>query len=158
MRGGTYHSSAQCNMGYLQALTEFKTFRYGRGKYSGAYLDYDDLQKACYQFLSGEDDGMDVLWIEADVKGYFYSPKSHQYDILTDYLINGNKHYSKNGVIVTIDKIDEIIYVTDEYGKGRYYLYVPKKDIVVRHYKDFLWKIDTEDENIKKLLETIKNS
>lgn len=158
MRGGTYHSSAQCNMGYLQALTEFKTFRFGRGKYSGAYLDYDDLQKACYQFLSGEDDGMDVLWIESDIKGYFYSPKSHQYDILTDYLMNGNKNYSKNGVIVTIDKIDDIIYVTDEYGKGRYYLYVPKKDIVVIHYKDFLWKIETDDEKIKKLIETIKNS
>lgn len=158
IRGGTYHSSAQCNIGYLQALTEFKTFRYGRGKYSGAYLDYDDLQKACYQFLSGEDDGMDVLWIESDIKGYFYSPKSHQYEILTDYLMNGNKNYSKNGVNVTIDEIDEMIYVTDEYGKGRYYLYVPKKDIAVRHYKDYLWTIETDDEKIKKLIQTIKNS
>jgi hypothetical protein len=125
-------SANECNMGYLQSLTNFKTL-FGRGAYEGAYLNYSALNEKFIDFLTDEKDMSNGLYIQRK-SGKWWSAKSHQYKIAQAALLSDEKiiNYEKDQVKATIIKLDDptlsknIIKVTDRQGVTRFYLCAPK--------------------------------
>lgn len=141
--GSSSYSGAQCNDAYLKALTYFKTDQGGRGRYCGAYRDYQDMQQVVLELLSGVNDGSYELWVQGDLPGTFWAPKAHQWDIVRDYKANGKEvdsyEYDRNAVHAIVNKdpaAGGVLRVTDDYGKIRCYLFEQKSQILVNTLLD----------------------
>ena len=121
-------NSSQCNRAYLEGLTAFAS-ALGKGKYSGAYQDYSDLNQALHFFFSGKDDGSHALFIQSDTPGLLWRAQSHQYVFVDEFIrygIPGTPYtFDKLGYQATIeqDPTTKLIRVTDVRGKQRYYLW-----------------------------------
>lgn len=141
--GSSSYSGAQCNDAYLKALTYFKTDQGGRGRYCGAYRDYQDMQQVVLELLSGVNDGSYELWVQGDLPGTFWAPKAHQWDIVRDYKANGKEvdsyEYDRNAVHAIVNKdpaAGGVLRVTDDYGKIRCYLFEQKSQLLVKTLLD----------------------
>lgn len=135
--GHSSYSGAQCNDAYLKALTYFKSDKGGRGRYCGAYTDYQDMIQVITELLSGANDGSYELWVQGD-GGNFWAPKAHQWDIVKDYKANGKEaavyEYDKNTVHALVNKdtaAGGVLRITDDYGKIRCYLFEQKSQLQV---------------------------
>lgn len=126
-------SANQCNMGYLQSLSNFKTL-FGRGAYEGAFLDYSALESKFINFISDKNDTSNALYIQANDQGKWWPAKDHQYSIAEASLSSSEQiiNYERNKVLVSISKLEDpvlnknIIKVTDQYNRSRFYLCAPK--------------------------------
>lgn len=162
--GSASFSGAQCNDGYLKALTNYRSRNGGKGRYSGAYRDYGDLQRALCDFFTGRDDGAHALWVQSDV-GHFWPPKSHQWDAVATFLDQGtgvNAYaYDKASVTLTLRKEEVaggLLRATDVYHQGRYYLYEPANKLTVAPLANGTFQLTSTDPTVQARIDHINGN
>ncbi len=150
-------AGSECDLDYLESLTAFVS-PLGKGRYSGAYGDYSDLNKVLSSFFSGEGEGSYCLFIQSDVKGRLWPARSYQYRFINEFLSqeshDGLYVYNHDQYKVNIQKnaLSGLIQVTDEAQQTRSYLWEQASQLIVQQHEDGTVRVTSQNPEIQKII------